>query len=470
MQKTTEMSLRGTKSMSNLKRGAGRSQRMRLLCLRLAMTGGILLVFCYCLLSTVYCSLSYAQDRGPLISIELRDVELRDVMRALGQEHGINIIVDEKVTGKVTVSLRNVPLWEAIDSILKGKGYAYIKEENIVRIIPAVEDEDLITRTISVKYASSKDLESVIKKVLSKKGDVASDPRTNTVVIKDTPSAIGRAEQLLRQVDIKTGQVMIEAKIVEVSTNATRELGIQWGGSFYTPSWPGTFSGNVSVNAPTGTGTTTTNTSDTTGSSSTSTGSTTTTQGGILGLTLGYANNISVDLQLSALEEQGSAKILSSPKVMVLDNQEATIASGEQIIIATTTTSTSTSTAGQPSTSTSTSVTEKEAALRLTVTPHVIDSEQVSLKISTKREEFDFSRSVLGIPPKTTREAQTGVIAKNGETIVIGGIYKEKNTEDEGGVPLLSKIPLLGWLFKKETKMKEKTELLIFITPRIRTD
>lgn len=161
-------------------------------------------------------------------------------------------------------------------------------------------------------------------------------------------------------------------------------------------------------------------------------------------------------------EEQGNAKILSSPKVMVSDNQEATIASGTQIIIPTTTISGG---AAQIS-----GTTEKEASLRLTATPHMIDNDQVSLKILTKKEEFDFSRSVLGIPPKTSRETQNGLIVKNGETIVIGGIYTETNFEGESGVPLLSKIPLLGWLFKKEAKRKDRTELLIFITPHIKSE
>lgn len=407
-------------------------------------------------------STAYAEDKGPLVSIELRDVDLSDVLRALGQEHGINIIVDEKVTGRVTVSLRNIPLWDAIDSILKGKGYYYVKEETIVRIIPSVEDEDLVTRTMNVKYANTKDLEPVIKKVLSKKGDVASDPRSNTIIIKDTPSAIGRVEQLLKQIDVKTGQIMIEARIVEVSTNASQELGIQWGAqyargdylvhgggtkakstdTFFTPltNGIGVLNNALNVNLPA-----------TVGPGA----------GGAIGLGV-VTSRFALDLQISALEDQGNARTLSSPKVMVLDNQEATIASGTQIILSTTTIS--------GGTTQTTGTTTIEAVLRLTVTPHVIDNEQVSLKILTKKEEFDFSRAVLGVPPKNTRETQTGVIMKNGETIVIGGIYTETDFEGENGVPLLSKIPLLGWLFKKETKTKDKTELLIFITPRIKTE
>jgi len=434
-------------------------------------------VYIILLLFTIHYPLStvYAEDKGPPVSIELRDVELRDVLRALGQEHGINIVVDEKVTGKITVSLRNIPLWDAIDSILKGKGYSYVKDGNIVRVVLMTEDEDLVISTLSVKYATAKELESVVKRVLSKKGDVTADPRSNTLVIKDTPSAIARVEQLLKQVDVKTGQVMIEAKIVEVNINAREELGIQWG-SEYVRGDVAVFSGGTKQNS-----TDTTFTPLTQGIGVVGTGFNVNLPaavgrgfGGALGIGI-ISKRALLDLQLSALEEKGNAKILSSPKVMVLDNQEATIASGTQIFIpnsGTTTNITTSGTAtgtGTGATSTS-GVTEKEATLRLTVTPHVIDNDQISLKISTKREEFDFSRAVLGVPPKNTREAQTGVIVKNGETIVIGGIYTESNSEGESGVPLLSKIPVLGWLFKKESKRKDKSELLIFITPQIKTE
>ena len=432
-------------------------------------------VYIILLLFTIHYPLStvYAEDKGPPVSIELRDVELRDVLRALGQEHGINIVVDEKVTGKITVSLRNIPLWDAIDSILKGKGYSYVKDGNIVRVVLMTEDEDLVISTLSVKYATAKELEPVVKRVLSKKGDVTADPRSNTLVIKDTPSAIAKAEELLKQVDVKTGQVMIEAKIVEVNTNATEELGIQWGAT-YKQGDAVVYGGGRGTSASTDipTSTTASVTPVTSGIGGLGTASnvnlpTSVTPAGALGIGL-LAKKAVLDLQISALEEQGKAKILSSPKIMVLDNQEATIASGTQIFIPNSGTTTNITT-GTGGTSTS-GVTEKEATLRLTVTPHVIDKDQISLKISTKREEFDFSRAVLGVPPKITREAQTGVIVRNGETIVIGGIYIESNSEKETGVPLLSKIPVLGWLFKKEFKRKDKSELLIFITPQIKTE
>ena len=450
----------------------------------------VLLRFCataLILLFTIHCSMSYAasnsslNEKGPPISMELRDVELSDVLRALGQEHGINIIIDEKVTGKVTVSLRNVPLWDAIDSILKGKGFAYIRDGNVVRVISSGADEDLMTYTATVNYANAKDIEGIITKVLSKRGSIASDPKSNMVVIRDIPSAIERVTQLLKQVDVKTKQIMIEAKIVEVSTNASRELGIQWG-TMYRSGDAYIFGGGTSGGGTTGaTGTVGAIPGTTTGTTTTTTGTTPLTggagfggsalnvnlpaavglgSGGAIGIGI-LAKNTILDLQISALETQGSARTLSNPKVMVLDNQEAYIKSGTGILVPTSSTS---------GTTTTTSVTEKEALLQLKVTPRVINDDQISLKILTSRDVFDFSRSVQGSPPKNTRETQTNLIVKNGETIVIGGIYTETETEGEGGVPWLSKIPVLGWLFKKETKTKDKTELLIFITPRIKVD
>lgn len=453
----------------------------------------ILIASCF-LIILIMTANSFASDKGPLVSLELRDVELRDVIRAIGQEHGINIIVDEKITGRVTVSLRNIPLWDAIDSILKGKGYAYIKEDNIVRVVPMSEDEDLITRTIVIKYADPKELEAVVKKILSKKGEVIADSRSNTLTIKDTQSAIERAEILLKKIDNKTGQVMIEAKIVEVNTNASKELGIQWGGT-YSKGDAVVFGGGTQSSTTSGSTTSTASnaTTNVAGASTSTTFSPLTGGTGALGnafnvnlpaaIGAGYGGalgigvvgkNLILDLQISALEEQGNAKILSSPKVLVLNNQEATISSGTQILIPTTTTAGTsvgtTGTSSNTSSTTTTGVTEKEATLRLTVTPRILDGNNISLKITAKREEFDFSRSVLGIPPKTSRETSTGVIVKNGETIVIGGIYTETDSEGESGVPLLSKIPLIGWLFKKETSRKNKTELLIFITPQIKKD
>lgn len=419
---------------------------------------------------------SAPNEKGPPISMELRDVELRDVLRALGQEHGLNIIIDEKVTGKVTVSLRNVPLWDAIDSILKDKGFTYIRDGNIVRVLSAGADEDLMTHTVTVKYANAKDIEGVISKVLSKRGSMASDPKSNMILIRDIPSAIERVTQLLKQVDTKTKQIMIEAKIVEVSTNASKDLGIQWGATYRSGDayvFGGATGTTVGALPTTTTGTTTTTSTATTPlTGATGFGGSAfnvnfpaaisaTTGGAALGIGI-LARNTILDLQISALETQGNAKTLSNPKVMVLDNQEAYIKSGTGILIPTATT-----TAG---TTTTTTVTEKEATLQLKVTPRVIDNDQIYLKILTTRDAFDFSRSVQGSPPKNTRETQTNLIVKDGETIVIGGIYTETDSESESGVPFLSKIPLIGGLFKRDTKTKDKTELLIFITPRIRAE
>ncbi|MDP3048381.1 MAG: secretin and TonB N-terminal domain-containing protein [Thermodesulfovibrionales bacterium] len=255
-------------------------------------------------------SLSYADEKGAPISMELRDVELSDVLRALGQEHGINIIIDEKVTGKVTVSLRNVPLWDAIDSILKGKGFAYIKDGNVVRVISAGEDEDLMTYTATVKYANPKDLEGIIAKVLSKRGSIASDLKSNMIVIRDIPSAIERVTQLLKQVDVKTKQIMIEAKIVEVSTNASRELGIQWGAMYR--------SGDVYVHGG-GAGTVGALPTKTTGTDTRTTGTTPLTGGAGFG---GSALNVNLPAAVG-LGSGGAIGIGILAKNVILDLQDS---------------------------------------------------------------------------------------------------------------------------------------------------
>jgi type IV pilus assembly protein PilQ len=172
-----------------------------------------------------------------------------------------------------------------------------------------------------------------------------------------------------------------------------------------------------------------------------------------------------LDLQLSAMEDSGNGKILSNPKILTLNNKEASISSGTQVLIPTVLTTGASTTSGTDGGTTG--VTEKEATLKLTVTPHITFDNKILLKIQTKREEFDFTRQVLGIPPKNIKEAETDLMVRDGETIAIGGIYTENNFEGDAGVPFLSKIPVLGWLFKKEGRRENKNELMIFITPTI---
>lgn len=390
-----------------------------------------------------------ADDRGPVVSIELRDVELKDVLRAIGQEHRINIIIDETVTGKVTVSLRDVPLWDAIESILKGMGYTYVKEENIVRVIKVSEDEELVTHTVTVSYANPKEIMGIIKKVMSKRGEVAADSRSNTIIIKDLPPNIQKLEALIRTLDTMPPQVMIDARIVEVDKNTDRSLGIQWGGTYAEvdvrlSGAAGT--DNFAVNLPASL-------------------STDASPFGALKIGLITGSNLNLDIRLSAMEQSGDAKILSNPRILTANNKKASISSGQKIRVATSS-GTTIVTGG----TTATSGTEEiEAVLKLEVTPQITPEGKVMMKILTKKEEFDWTRTVNNIPAKTISEATTDVTVKNGETLVIGGIFTKSDLTSEMRVPLFSRIPLLGWLFKREDTFSDVKELLIFITPTIQT-
>lgn len=387
-----------------------------------------------------------AGNRGPILSMELRDRELKDILRALGQEYGINIIVDDKVIGKVTVSLRNVPLWDAIDSLLKGKGYTYIKEDNIVRVVPLTEDEVFVTHTMNVKYIDPKDIEGIVKKVLSSKGDVGSDTRSNTIIIKDIPNNIKKAEALIKALDTLPAQVMIDARIVEVNKHTDKSIGIQWGGSFRSGDFSmagNTGADNLAVNLP-----------------ASLPGVSTTPFGAIkFGLLSG---NLSLDLRLSAIEDSGQGRVLSNPRILTANNKKASISTGEKIRIPTTA-GTTTVTGGTTTTGTE----EIEALLKLEVTPKITPDGKVMLTIMTRKEEFDWSKTVENIPSKTTREAVTELTVNDSETLVIGGIFTTLDAESEKRVPLLSKIPGIGELFKKKDSLSQTKELLIFITPTI---
>lgn len=396
-----------------------------------------------------------ANSKGPLVSFELRDVELRDLMRAIGQEHGINIIVDEQVTGRVTVSLRNVPLWDAIDSILKGKGYTYIKDANIVRIMPATEDEDLITKTISVNYANPKDLEPIVKKILSKKGEVASDIRTNTIIVKDIPNNVAKAEQMVRTLDKASPQVMIDARIVEVNKGNDRSIGIQWGGEYTLTggNTTTTFEGNtgtdtLAVNLPA------------------SLPTVSPTPFGAIKIGFLQGSNLSLDLRISAMEQSGQGKVLSNPRILTANNKKAFISTGEKIRIRSST-GTTVVTGG---TTTSAGTEEIEAVLKLEVTPQITPDGKVTMSILTKKEEFDWTKTVENVPAKNTREANTEVTINDGDTLVIGGIYIDSNTESFRQVPYLANIPVIGWLFKKKDSYYQTRELLIFLTPTIKKE
>jgi type IV pilus assembly protein PilQ len=425
---------------------------------------------------------------GVPFSMEFRDADIKDVLRAVGQAANLNLIVSDTVSGKVSLSLKNVDMWEALDSILKTKGLTYVREgdNNIVRVVAVSEakDEDLETRVFRLGYANGKEALSVIEKIKSDKAKVSADPRTNSIVVKDLSLNLDRMERVLKKLDTRTPQVLIEAKIVEVSSNYARELGIQWGGQYT--------GGNTTV-----TGGATGVTQATSGSGGSSTtipaiGSTTfypqtgdigrsgnafavnlpaavgAGSGGALGFSFGrlMGGKLALDFQLSAMQTTGNGKILSNPKVLTLNTKEAKISSGTDIPIQTIL---STAT-GAGNTTTSGGVQTISANLSLSATPTITNDSRIVMVIKVEKAEPDFSRTVSGIPTITRRAADAQLVVNNGETVVLGGILIKSEGESESGIPLLSKIPLIGWLFRKKSKFENQSELMIFITPTIVND
>jgi type IV pilus assembly protein PilQ len=419
------------------------------------------------------------KHENSLYTMEFRNAEIKDVLRALGQENHLNIIISNDIEGKLTLSFQGVSFQEALDSILRMNSLTSFRDGNIIRVMKSPfsdGEESLVTQMVPVNFASAKEVQDTVKVFLSKKGSIMADVRTNTLVVRDVQSNLERVVQVIRRLDSKTPEVMIEARIVEVNTNYSRELGVQWGGIFSSTS------GNRTVTLHGGgfkSSSSDTVSQSLTGGIGVSGGPFAVNLpanvgpglGGALGLSIGNVLNTRLlDIQLSALEDTGNGKILSNPRILTLNNKEAKISSGTEILIPTTSivaTSISPNTSTASGLSGNTGVTTIDAKLELAVTPHVTPDQQILMHIRTDKKDPDYNRQVQNIPPLTTRTAETDLLVKDKETIVIGGIYTRNESTDEAGVPWLSKIPVLGWLFKKQTKIDNQNELMIFITPTI---
>jgi len=416
------------------------------------------------------------QYTGHLISFDFQQADLRAVLRSFTEISGLNVIVDESISGTVDVVLKEVPWDQALEIILNSKKLGYVVENNVVRIAPletlAAEETarqklkdaqamsgqlKVLTRALS--YAKAEDISAFLKKsVLTTRGEVQFDKRTNTIIVTDLPAALANAEDLIATLDRAEPQVEIEARIVQVNRESARALGVQWGVNGRMIGELGNTSGlafpaTASVSGRTGgtQGNPTTSTQVPSGANLPVTGATS----GI-GLAMGTLNgSFNLDVALSALEHAGHAKLLSQPKVMMQNNIEAEMTQGVQIPIQTISNNTVT-------------VNFKDAALTLRVKPQITASETVILDVFLENATPDYSRSVNGIPPIDTQRAKSQVLVRDTETIVIGGITTSQETTGKDGVPGLSRIPLLGWLFKRDTSTTEGRELLIFITPRIK--
>jgi len=416
---------------------------------------------------------------GTRVSFEFKDIDIHNLLRVIAEVSKKNIIVADDVKGTVTIRLRNVPWDQALDLILRSKGLGKEVEGNIIRIAPldklqaereaaakaqeALEiAQPLVVRILPVNYALASEVAPKVRDLLSKRGSLTVDARTNTLIVKDVADVIARAQALIRSLDTQTPQVLISSRIVETSTNFSRELGIQWGGNFTASQASGNATGlafpnniggagavpgnvgaggaipaqpNWAVSFPAGVGES---------------------SGGAVGFNFGSAGGAAqLNLRLSALETKGLLKTVSAPRVTTLDNREAVIGQGVSIPFS------QVSAAGV-------NTVFVEAKLELRVTPHVTSDGSILMKIrASNNQPSENIRGANGQPAITKREAETEVLVKDGDTTVIGGIYTRRTSESVAQIPLLGDIPVLGWFFKSRAASDERTELLIFISPTI---
>jgi len=415
---------------------------------------------------------------GEPISVNLKDVDLKDFFRLIHEISGLNIVLDPNVHGSLTVVLDDVPWDQALDIVLKNNELARELEGNVLRIATVdtlkkeadarraqIESEALAVEKVSVtrflSYAHAKDVMMTVKKFLSIRGDVVADERTNAVIVSDIPKVIPVIDRLLTQLDRKTQEVEIEARVVAATRQFARDIGTQlgfgWGdghsaigGASAVGSSPTTVGGLTPgyITVP-GSG-------STTGASIplfSNLGSTAPTSG----LTfLNASNTVRIDAVLSMAESRGLLKVLSRPRVVTQNNIQALVKQGVRVPIVTQ------AQLGGPPT-----VTYVDAFLRLTVTPQITSENTIFLNVDVENTTPNFGQEVQGNPELITQQATTQVLVTDGGTVVIGGVIQTQNSVNIDQVPVLGNIPILGNLFKHVQVQTTNQELIFFITPRI---
>jgi type IV pilus assembly protein PilQ len=414
---------------------------------------------------------------GRKLSLDFKDADIKNILRLIAEVSNLNIIVADEVTGKITMRLVDVPWDQALDVILQSKRLDKRQAGNVVRIAPvdALRKEDqasleeqkskerlepMVSELIQVNYATAKEIMPQVKSILSERGDVKVDDRTNTLIIKDIAKSIPLAKNLVRFLDTKTPLVLIEARIIEANLQFQRELGVQWGFLLGGPKAGGGIGRLTAGGGTSGTvlGNTVNKVIDLAATPRSGLGATGLGAAGILSAIFSRGTINELDVTLSAHENQGNAKIISSPKIATLDNKEASIEQGLRIPYLKLTTE---------GTVTTDFI---DANIKLTVTPHVTNDGTIKLILKVKKDAPDQSIVVQGVPSIDKKEAISEVLIRDGGVVAIAGIYSISKNDQAEGVPLFNKIPLLGWLFKRENKEDNRKDLLIFVSPRIMKD
>jgi type IV pilus assembly protein PilQ len=417
-----------------------------------------------------------AKYTGEPISVNLKDVDLKDFFRLIHEISGLNVVLDPNVKGELTIVLDDVPWDQALDIVLKNNELARQLEGNVLRIATVdtlrkeaesrraqVEAEALAVDKVSVtrflSYAHSKDVVPTVKKFLTQRGDVISDDRTNALIIQDIPSVMPGIDRLLTQLDRKTQEVEIEARVVAATRSFARDIGTQLGF--------GWGNGHSAIGGASSVGTSPTTVGGLTPGYITVGGSTTGSQIPLFsnfpvtsptsGLTfVNASNNVRIDAILTLAESRGLLKILSRPRVVTQNNIQALVKQGVRVPIVTQ------AQLGGPPT-----VTYVDAFLRLTVVPQITSEGTIFLNVDVENTTPDFGHTVQGNPTLITQQATTQVLVTDGGTVVVGGVIQTNNAVNISQTPILGNIPGLGNLFKRRSVSTSNQELIFFITPRI---
>jgi type IV pilus assembly protein PilQ len=420
--------------------------------------------------------------KGRTIYLDFQEADLRHVFRILAEVSGLNFIVHENVEGSVTLKLGNVPWDQALDTLLQNYGLGVIKIGNVMRILPlsemAKEQDQLIkmqqvlerreefgplfTEEIQVNYVRAEELLKQLEDIRTSRGRISFDELTNRIIMTDVRPRIEKAKRLIRSLDFAPKQILIEGRIVEVSVNYAWQLGIQWGvdtqsivskgrkgiDTISTHGETGEKGTDITIDSPIGE-------LETEVPLAVNLPPTTTYGGfGISFAHIGKKVLLALDAKLKAMEEEGNAKILSVPKVITMDNQRAHISQGTEIPYHTL------SEAG-------TYTQFEDAVLKLEVTPHVTPEGKIKLDILLTKDTPGTRLEGMDSLPIDTKELETSILVNNEETAVLGGILIEEETETRSRVPFFGEIPILGFLFRKKQISRDKSELIMFITPKL---
>jgi type IV pilus assembly protein PilQ len=429
------------------------------------------------------------QFTGEKLSLNFQDIEVRSVLQLIADFTELNLVASDTVNGRITLRLQNVPWDQALDLILKTKGLDKRQVGNVMLVAPADEIaarekleleaskqvEELApirTEYITVNYAKAEEIAKLLTSesgFLTERGSVSVDSRTNTMVVQDTSAKLDEIRYMLEKLDIPVRQVMIEARIVIANSDASEELGVRWNFSQVNANGrnpDGTLdTSELFLVGGRGAGVEENVESLTQDNEFTFSNNTLGLDFGVLGngassIALGFWDSDTglIDLELSALESDGKADIVSTPKVLTADQQKARIASGEEIPYQ------------EASSSGATSTSFKEAVLALEATPHITPDGRIIMELVINQDQRTDTVLETGVPVIAKNEIETSVIVDNGQTVVLGGVFTSEDSTATLKTPFLGDLPFIGRLFKKELQSSKKTELLVFITPKIVTD